>query len=273
MKMMRVIQTLTLCLAMVALFACADVTDTTPTADVNSDTNLSTTDTISDDSSTPSADASADTKINEDTTTQTLPDAHTGKPDVVQPNQGLICPGIVSCLDAAITACGTCPPNDQPCQQALQACQQAGLQACTAQAKTPNEGQLFGAMLNCQMTCAQQGGGQMTKGVMQCIREQCTDEQATCYSGNVYGGGNCAGVDTCAKGCNPMDTTGECLRGCMQAASEEAVTLWWDVQVCAQVACFEMLNNASAAQQCMNESLQPGGACNDVATQCLGGGI
>ena len=231
----------------------ADAASNTDTATAN-DTNASTdTGTAADTS------VAADTAVTADTNT---PPEDTATPPPVQPNQGLICPGILNCVNTEL----------QKCPQGDQTCQQTALGTCSGQAKTPQESQYFGAFLNCQISCLQESGNQFTKGTVQCLEEKCADEQATCLSGNVYGAGNCAGIDPCAKTCNPMDTSGECVRACLQAATQEAVTNYLGISLCVQVACFNPAAPQSPpSNECAGQAQQAGGACNDIVTQCMSG--
>jgi hypothetical protein len=197
----------------------------------------------------------------EDTSAPITDDVSAPAQDTAAPQQpgGLICPAITACINAEMQK--ICPPTG-----ATQECQTQAINTCVGMA-SPAEGQLFNAMFQCQMGCAQQNQG-FNAGAFACMEQTCGKTSTACYSANVYGAANCQAIDACSQGCQ-LDASGECARACFQGSSEAAGMDYFSIQFCAQGACAAQLNTPGQ-DACLQAALQPGGACEAQVSVCTG---
>ena len=190
------------------------------------------------------------------------PDTATPPVDAGMPPQtaGLLCPAIFSCLNTEMQK--ICPPTGATLE-----CQDQAVATCVAMADSPQEGNWFQASFNCQINCLQQNGG-YNAGAFECMRGQCVQAQADCYSGAIYGAAGCADIDGCAQGCQ-LDSTFSCIRACFQGSTLDASLAYHDINLCAQASCVDSINTPQF-EPCAQAAVGQGGACSAEVSTCLG---
>ncbi|MGM0578039.1 MAG: hypothetical protein ACQEXJ_20110 [Myxococcota bacterium] len=177
--------------------------------------------------------------------------------DVPPVTEELICPELADC---AFTAC------DGLEGQALTDCLADPFATC-ADPVSAEEATLAEALVTCM------GDGACSLDVedgahFECQRTKCLAETVACWQTEVVDD-TCANLRACIKGCEDPLFGGlepPCVRDCMNEGDELAVTLFWDLQLCAEAQCADSIEPQVCKDTAITDSLE----CADPAEECLG---
>lgn len=236
---------LPLCLAFIA---CGDdEKSTSDTTDTTADTTApdTTPDTTAPDTSTP--DTTAPDTTAPDTTQPDTTQPDTTQPDTTQPVVG-ICTGLSACA----SQCST----------------EGCVEDCLAEADTETEATLATAYLGCLETNACTTSAFPTdeeaRAAFECVRTNCLAAKTSCETGDTHGAATCRATAQCLQSCDEFDPT--CARACFSAATEEAATAFFDLDLCVERECFGQPN----FQTCSQQATSAVGPCSLTYNGCYG---
>lgn len=160
---------------------------------------------------------------------------------------------------------GDCPPLPQG-------------QACVQECQSKLSPQGMQDVQNLQ-NCLQQYGcfdKPTDEEFSQCLEDYCIEPYFKCFSGNLYQ--DCAALIDCIVACpddNPntpnVNEQQECVSNCWTEATFEAQMDLENVIKCARKECAQQCTdpNSPACDQCWNQVMGPGGACEALWDKCV----